>query len=302
MGLLSKAVSSELPGGEPHPGPAADFGFLASVSGDPPNVDPVQLDEMGKAMAERLLSLVRSETTPETAISLLKAYGPLGAGVCLSLKRGFYSSYASVGIGEAVMISTELLLLDPSQSYYCVDYQPPRGSILSNTKFWAFSLNAGEPENTEFPAHILLVGEDQGHTFRPDQLLALIKMTGEVFLPFVKAPAEPAGLLKRALHVPKEDTALTEALSAGLNKYGALRGIVLQTAPEDGERAEAQFASMVSAFGDVSSLTGGRILILFGGGVDAKLLAHHLNKTGKTLFILEAADTREALNALKPFL
>ncbi|MDR2048481.1 MAG: hypothetical protein LBP69_03425 [Treponema sp.] len=166
MGLLGKAVLNE------HP----------SQSAKNPEIER-GLDEMGKALRDRILSLSGAE--PETAISLLKAYGSFRVGACLSLENGMYRSYAAVGTGNPIELPVDLLRKIPDGNRYSVDYNP-RDSIRgipAGTRFWAFSLdeNGGDP-----PVRILLAGEDKNYIFPAEAVGSLIQATKSAFAPLKK--------------------------------------------------------------------------------------------------------------------
>jgi hypothetical protein len=322
MGLLSKAVSNEIP-------PASN-----------------ELDNMGKALADRLLSL--SQPNPETAISLLKAYGSFRAGIGLSQKRDVYFSYALVGVGDAVILPVDQLIPVPGQGYYSANYHPQISSIPRDTKFWAFPLHEFGKQGLqgELPAHILLVGEDRNYIFQPGQIQNLLELAGRAFLPpetggagqelplsketaesieiileppgeFVEYDSKPEeipvsviteGLLKRASrhsssNVPgenEEDKVLVKELSKVLAKFGSIQGLVFHASGKD---PAGKLASIVSGFGTVSLVKPDFCILLFSGQLDGELLAHHLGIVpGKNLFRFEAADPQEALKALKSFM
>jgi hypothetical protein len=267
MGLLSKAAFNE-------------------VSGSGESV----LDGMGKALAERILALTREESTPETAVSLLKAYGSFRAGACLSLKKGLYTAYASVGISDIVAIPSELLVPLPSKSYYSVDYRPPRG-MVPDTKFWAFPLEEISKTGAQ-PACILLLGADR-NSFQPGPVAAVVKAAKPAFLPFAAAGTADISISRK----------LSEKLAVGFNKFGPIKGIVFQSA-HAGEDPTENLGSMTSGFGYVFSLNGETCLVFFSSTLDAELLARHITGKipGKILLLFKAADSSEALDALKPFL
>ncbi|MDR1507989.1 MAG: hypothetical protein LBI67_12905 [Treponema sp.] len=175
MGLLHKAVSNDHP---LHP------------EGQNSEASPY-LGEMGTVLRDRLLAL--SGTPPETAISLLKAYGSFRAGACLSLDNGTYRSYAAVGIGNTIELSPDLLRKVPGKNFYAADYNPPKRSLPGGTKFWAFSLDedtaAENPAANDsaagaedsLPDCILLVGEDKNYIFHNDEVGALVQAAKSAF-------------------------------------------------------------------------------------------------------------------------
>jgi hypothetical protein len=314
MGLLGKAVLSE--------------------QSPPVNPDIEKLDEMGKALRDRLLSL--SGTEPETAISLLKAYGSFRVGACLSLDGGLYRSYAVVGIGNPIELSPELLQKTPDGNRYSVSPVDSIGirSIPARTKFWAFSLdeNDGDP-----PARILLVGEDKNYIFPGKAVASLVQATKSVFIPSKKIeeereeieeiteeiieeiiieddspPAVPeespqkteSGLLalakKRSLENVTEGDILS-FLSAVLKKNGSVRGLVFE-GQTDG--LAARIKDRVSGFAGTIALGAGRCLIAGGRSLDCELLFHRLSASlpGKKLACFSAEDPEEALGLLRAYL
>jgi hypothetical protein len=178
MGLLGKAVLNERPS---RPAEKADCGNGG-------------LDEMGKALRDRLLSL--SGTEPETAISLLKAYGSFRAGACLSLDGDLYRSYAAVGIEQPMELSPDLLQKIPGGNRYSVVYTQDSGGprnaagirgIPAGTKLWAFSLD----ENDSVPpGRILLVGEDKNYIFPGAAVESLLEAAKSAFAPSSRAERE----------------------------------------------------------------------------------------------------------------
>jgi hypothetical protein len=138
---------------------------------------------MGMALRDRLLSLSGAE--PETAISLLKAYGSVRVGACLSLEGDLYRSYAAVGTGNSIEMSPDLLQKIPDGNRYSVSPVDSIGirSVPAGTNFWAFSLdeNDGDP-----PSRVLLVGEDKNYIFPGKAVASLVQATKSVFIPSKK--------------------------------------------------------------------------------------------------------------------
>jgi hypothetical protein len=165
MGLLGKAVLSE------------------RLSRPVQNPEVEKLDEMGKALRDRLLSLSGAE--PETAISLLKAYGSFRVGACLSLDGDLYRSYAVVGIGNPIELSPDLLQKIPDGNRYSVSVADSIGirNIPAGTKFWAFSLDENDGD---LPARILLVGEDKNYIFPGKAVASLVRAAKRAFIPSKK--------------------------------------------------------------------------------------------------------------------
>jgi hypothetical protein len=351
MGLLGKAVLNQQPRHEPAGYLHFDGRGFGGESDTPDTETVVQtapgtpdqsanerpdehpdsgLDEMGKVLRDRLLSL--SGTEPETAISLLKAYGSFRAGACLSLDGGVYRSYAAVGIGNSIELSPDLLRKIPDGNRRMVDYSFPKGSIPAGTKFWAFSLdeNDGDP-----PARILLVGEDKNYIFPGDAVESLVRVTKSVFKPLREkeqtgveimpendfspepipeeqpsAKKTEGGLLTLAKKHSLErgcgadtdnpdEKELVLFLSGLLEKNGSVRGLVFE-----GQADVSRIRGMVSAFAVITELKAGCCLVAGDQLLDCELLSHRLSASlpGKKPVWFDAENLQEALGVLRAYL
>ncbi|MDR1929612.1 MAG: hypothetical protein LBQ44_03185 [Treponema sp.] len=310
MGLLSKAIAEGKNSPPPKKVPV------------PSALDTGALDEKGKALLDRLLSLTRDRTAPERAIGLLKDYGAFSVGICLALENGFYSAYASVGIGEMVTLAAKLLSPVPGQSFYSVDYQPPEGSAPPALIFRAFPLGGARLSSPagDLPRYILLLGEDRRFSFRNGPVQQLVEIAGGVLLPPGVRDTPGPRKAEKSAGVPKVETGvppvktgvpskaesgggdreLLKLLSAGIEKFGTLQGLIIRFSGAD---ISGKLGSLVSAFGTVSSFKGNRCMVLFSGELDGEVLARHLLKTfpGEKLLDFRSADPEEALKTVKPF-
>jgi len=281
------------------------------------NSSPVQvsspLGEMEKALCSRLLSLQADSIRPETAISLLKAYGSFQAGMCLSLRKASYSTYASVGTGAATKLVLPQDALDqvPGKNFYTVEHELS-GEFPPSLQLWAFPLT---PAETGFPLAILAVAADKKN-FHCEAIEAVIRKTREVFLPppgFTGSIAagktaaaktetpKAGGLLNRISRKNTLEKSVMESLGSGQN---GSQGIILEALQYSSSGFPGRIFSMVSGFGTAQPLTPGRYLVLFDDTQDGDLIARHLAKTvsGKSIFRFQAENPQEALSLLKPYL
>jgi len=312
MGLLRKATKNSSPVQVSSP--------PASSTGVRQDRDP--LGEMEKALCSRLLSLQADSIRPETAISLLKAYGSFQAGLCLSLRKGSYSTYASVGTGAATkfVFSQDALNQIPGKNYYTVNHELS-GEFPPSLQLWAFPLT---PAETGFPLAILAVATDQ-KAFQCEAIEAVIRKTREVFLPPPGFTGNiPTSDVAGKTTVGKTAAAKTETPKAGglLNRIsrktileknvmesldsrqGTSQGFIIEALQYSSGGFSGRIFSMVSGFGTAQPLTPGRCLVLFDSAQDGDLIARHLAKTvsGKSIFCFRAENPQEALSLLKPYL
>jgi len=166
MGLLKKATT--------------EFTSPAKKPSTGTRQDRDTLNEMEKALCSRLLSLQVDRIRPETAISLLKAYGGFQAGMCFSLRKGSYSAYASVGTGNTAKLSfpQEKLEPVPGKKYYSIQHDF-FGEFSPSMRVWAFPLT---PAERGVPLAVLAVAADE-NVFHCDAVEAVLLQTRAVFLP-----------------------------------------------------------------------------------------------------------------------
>jgi len=143
------------------------------------------LDNMGKALSERINRLPQRRSTPYTSLSLLKAYGAFQSGACLILKNGIYTSYTSVGFGiEKISIPRDKIWPQENVSvpYYKLD--PDEKDTLKNAEkkfeYWVFPLTTGAKDTPAADPWeeimILGVSDSAGikSAFNPQSISAII--------------------------------------------------------------------------------------------------------------------------------
>jgi len=322
MGLLKKATT--------------DFTSPAKKPSTGTRQDRDTLSEMEKALCSRLLSLQEDRLRPETAISLLKAYGGFQAGMCFSLHKGSYSAYASVGTGNTaeLIFPQEELKLVPGKKHYSIRHDFS-GEFSPSMRLWAFPLTSAE---TGFPLAVLAVAADE-NVFHCETVEAVLLQTRAVFLPppgfsagnfagdsfaadtFAGDPLagggladaekssspenkktpKAGGLLNRISRRNDLEKTVMESLES---EQGVFQGIIIEALQYSAGGFSGRLFSMVSGFGTAQSLTPGRCLVLFDDTQDGELIARHLAKTvfGKSIFYFRAETPQEAFSLLKPYL
>jgi hypothetical protein len=132
----------------------------------------------------------------------------------------------------------------------------------------------------------------------------LLKLVSQKTVP---AAENDSGLPLREQPLPVSfplEKAVTEKLSGAYAKYGAFRGIIIETVNLSGNDFMGRLAFMVSGFGTAQGLSPERCLVLFDSSEDAELIGQHLAKTvpGNIVCSFEAKDPGEAIPLIKPYL
>ena len=141
------------------------------------------LDEMGKALSERIKRLPHNSSTPYTALSLLKAYGAFQFGICLTLKDGVYTSYTSVGMGvDKILIPRGKIWSEEKSALHF--YKHDAGESLGihashdNPGYWIFPLEFSDRTPGEPWEDVIILGvPDHGgvnSAFNPESIAAII--------------------------------------------------------------------------------------------------------------------------------
>ena len=299
------------------------------------------LDEMGKALRDRLLRLARHDTSPYTALSLLKSYGSFQVGLCLSLKQDAYASYAVVGLGLGVgVIRIAREKIEPpiggvqKTALHPQDIQPKHIQPLDeNLTIWAFPLTPPGPRQS-----ILLMGVEGGAKFNAHGVGMLLSQTTHVFLlpeadppdlPLVEmeeAEAPDGGqelelVLPGLKPLPPEaegadtepensqrDAAVRQWIEDYAVRYPQFQGVLLDI-PETIEPQEMgdyfqRLSAMAASFGEVFQLPSNYALILFSAALDGELIGHRLSKTLKTVPLVTflTDNPDKAFTAIQPYL
>ena len=279
------------------------------------------LDEMGKALKERLERLPHTQSTPHAVLSLLKAYGGFQAGVCLSLKNGTYAGYASVGFGAETITISQTELWPPAKARGgCFRLAAPPGNGRKDWTYWGFPLGpaaAAGPWKT-----VLILGASEASQFNPGFIAAILDtVSGKMVLP--KAPGgdpasrSPAERTKAAPVKPSPGSApfapaQTDAIQTAIIRFHRMHHefncIVLENPPGKPEGGPAGFCEKVSAIvdraGTVVPLPSDRPLILLPILMDRELIAHRLSGTLHTTVLLsfEAHNSENALTRIDSLL
>jgi hypothetical protein len=262
------------------------------------------LDDMGKALRDRILRIPPAKNSPDTALSLLKAYGSFQAGLCLSLSGNQYISYASSGAGSnSVTVDRDSINAQAGgERFFRLDSPElvsgfPAGK---ETRFWVFPLDNHIPRT-----RLLLVTEEGKTPFSPETLEALIREVSGALIP-------PAAGETRAPKKEQEPFTAGEKEKTGREiqeyrkSHPVFQAIVLDFpggAGETGESFGEKVSRMVGNFGSALSLSPGSSLVLIPENMDRELLAHRLSKSlnAQVLCQFAADDPGKALTLLDPY-
>ena len=143
------------------------------------------LDDMGKALGERIKRLPLRKSTPYTALSLLKAYSNFQSGVCLLLNDGIYASFTSVGFGiEKISIPREKIWSEENANVSFFKLDPEKNIEIKDTaespEYWVFPLNheKPDPESPHPWEGIMVLGvqdsAEKNSPFDPEAMAAII--------------------------------------------------------------------------------------------------------------------------------
>jgi hypothetical protein len=191
MGLLNKAMVKALP----------------------------ELDDMEKALRDRILQLSDKASSPYTSLSLLRAYGFFQFGVCLSLEQGNYVAYASAGFGiETIVIPQDLLPAplvqvdeDPRRRYYKFERADalPLKPVPPSAILWFFPLHDMKP-----CIYVMLLVEEGVSRFNPKMMARLLLDIKNTLIPRTtdkELKVEPIKLERPP--IKRFNTALFDALT-----------------------------------------------------------------------------------------
>jgi hypothetical protein len=297
MGLLTKAAGKTVP--EAPSTPAAE---------NPGGSESFSLDDMGKALRDRIRRLPPQKTAPYVALSLMKAYGSFQVGLCLYLHKGIYTSYASVGLGiERITFPQDRIYDSKNQSkkYFKLGSGDSLGikSFDPSLTVWAFPLDGESPWSA-----VLLLGAAESSSFTPVTISGIVEGVLDIINPQID---------RIILREPKESSpdgspaSANASVEASLIQYHkmnpAFSGILVDVPETLTEAEKAEFskkvARMTSYFGLVTALPSGRSLVLLPRNMDRDLIAHRLRASLKTKTpeVFYADGPGDALKILKPY-
>ncbi|MDR1446166.1 MAG: hypothetical protein LBI90_04640 [Treponema sp.] len=275
MGLLSKAATK------------------SSYSGT--------IDNMGEALKNRILRLPRSDSTVDTALNLLKAYGPFQAGFCFTLCEGDYVCYASSGAGKGKLRFPLRKIPENTGDYRRLE-DNLNGIVPAGGRAWFFPLDGKNPCRNLF-----LCIEEGG--LNPESLMLLLRKLKEALIFRQKtSPGKKGGLLERGMK--KRSMILTGEKYGGLETLirrsmegeNGVGGIILKD-NKGKKNFPAAVSGAVSSLGNMFPLPDSTCLVLVPANIDQELLAHRLSKSldAKTVLRFEADSAGKVLEILKSF-
>ena len=312
MGLLTKASSDNI-SKAPSDEKKEPAGEETQAGADLQDAD-YSLDEMGKALSERIGRLSKQSSTPYTALSLLKAYGAFQTGICLTLKNDVYTSYTSLGLGVGqISIPLEKILSKERNQipYFRLDAtgephfdnstpQEPGGSsgiksfAQEGFSYWIFPLDLSKLNTAEPWREIMILGvSDTANTnFNPRSIFNVILNTADKFLiggersiADSSEEIKPTDIYSRQFCSVDTDT-LKEKITEYYRIHSDFNCILLEIPvfPDEEERTGfcKRISKMLSLTGTVLSLPDSRPLILLPKMIDRELIAHRLSKSLNT--------------------
>ncbi|MDR1863746.1 MAG: hypothetical protein LBQ67_07495 [Treponema sp.] len=292
------------------------MGLLTKAAG---REDP-ELDEMGRALLYRIRRLPPRKTTPYAALTLLKAYGFFQAGICFSLWKGIYVSYAVIGLGvEKISIHNKKLYSPQYIQSIQISGRPfirlpntaELGALSADKDlcYWAFPLDGENPWGA-----LVVLGDNKNPLFNPLSLGKIIQGALEIFNPqidqidkIITSNSRTAPPASRPPVIPPDPL---ERAIAQFNKANSpFNGILLELpAGMDRDKQKAEnfnkaVYNMTALLGITIILPSRRSLVLLPHPVDKELIAHRLSNSlnTKALAVFEAKTPREALDLIRSY-
>jgi hypothetical protein len=235
------------------------------------------------AFVQRVRRLPIIDSTPYTALSLLKAFHPFSAGLCLTLREDNYECVTSIGVEIAAESIPMASLFPPSDlGPHSIGAAGDYGiaSATPETEAWVFPV---APAQAPYSAALILV-EEPGKPLSLPTLSRVITACAEQFAP-LSQPRKDAG------------AGIKEILASTLKKFPC-QLIVLERG--SGGLAKEAGAAMAS-LGSAIALSEERTLIAIPPGHDRELLAHRLAKSlqAVTVAVAEVSSMDAAQEFLK---
>jgi hypothetical protein len=267
------------------------------------------LDEMGKALVNRILRLPPKKSAPYTALSLMKAYGSFQTGICLFLRNNVYTSYASVGLGiETITLPEDRIFSAEHKEESFFKHPGPAGLGIKNLdpayEVWVFPLDGGAPWGS-----VLLLGSDGSPSFNPEVIHLIVTGILNIINPQIDKVVVKDSRKGSADAVFQAEDSSPEAAIERYQKQNPSFSCIVIDSPENPDGAEKdsfhqKMAQMTRFFGVSSALPGGRSMVLLPAALDRDLIAHRLSSSlkAKTLAVVSADSPDQALSEIRPYL
>jgi hypothetical protein len=247
-----------------------------------------ELDDMGQALAGRILSLPRSASRAESALNLLKPYISFQSGFCSSLAGEDYIPYAAAGIDRTAARLSKNKLGPLKGGFEKLDLAPDPFQL------WAFPLGNGP---------VLFLNENLSNPFNASLTEALVEKIKPALLP----PANgPTFLPVNAAESGEKDN-MEELISAYYRNNGPFHILIVCRDSSLPEKNDADFFETLSyslSFGKVIPVKADTCLLLFPKPLNPLLVSHRISHSFgvKELLCFEAPNIREALNRIQDYL
>ena len=304
------------------------MGLLSKAAGKTdteksPINENISIDEMGKSLASKIKNLPQSEDTPYTALSLLKAYSNFHSGFCLSLEKGVYSSYASLGTGiDKLSIPQEKVWTNRNAK---LEYFPFELVDHDDFSYWVFPL--APPDQGPWKAIMILEAEnnpDKNASFRPELIAQIIngisdRLCGQAKAAVYSIVEDFTEVLSEAEPVLEDtcaDSSVFKEIIAGDQQLikqkiadfqknnSSFTCIVYDGSKDEPLEFSRKIMEMINTLGSVIPLSPAIPLILLPKTLDSELIIDVLKKTVNStpLLTFESNSVESTLNRIQPFI
>jgi hypothetical protein len=239
----------------------------------------------------------------------MKAYGSFQAGICLFLRDGIYTSYASVGLGvETIKVPESKIYSAERGKEKFFKYPDPGDLGIKNLDpgcdVWVFPLDGETPWGSA-----LLLGSGGSPLFNPEVIHLIVEGILDIINPQLdRVIRRDSRNESGEASFPAEDPS-PEAAVVRYHKMNPLFSCIVIDAPENSGSAEndgfhQKIAQMTRLFGITSALPGGRGMVLLPAALDRDLIAQRLSASlkTKTLAAVSADNPGTVLSEIRPYL
>jgi hypothetical protein len=249
-----------------------------------------KLDDMGQALAGRILRLPCSSSRAESALNLLKPYHRFQSGFCSSLSGEAYVPYAAVGIDRTAALLNKDKLGPLKRGFGKLNLAP------APFRLWTFPLGNNSA---------LFLNENPSNPFNASLAGALLEKIKPALLP--PGDASKPLPVDEGVELGGGEENLEALVGAYYRNNGPFHILIVCRDSSRPEKSGADFHKTLShslSFGEVIPVKAETCLILFPKPLNPLLVSHRLSNSfgARELLHFEASGIQEALKRIHDYL